>query len=165
MFQMLFVDNMGGNDHFPVLTFIHERNKNILVWRPTWACNKHFFICFESLNYRKLLSFLFDLQHSIEASIAYDIDRIYPYRVKQVLALFVLNKEMRKTSQDACITFAIPTEENLMLSEDTTHTIHRYVAVLEDMKIIVPKFIFDEKSHARMHRSQEPTGVANGVNG
>jgi hypothetical protein len=105
----------------------------------------------ERLADRQMLSRLLNLEHTVEAGIAYYIHILDTDAFEQSLALLVLHEETGKAFQNIRIASAIPLEEHLILTEDATHTIGRNIAMLQDMKEVRPEFILDEESHHRTY--------------
>ena len=83
--------------------------------------------------------------------------------MKQLLALFVLNKEMGEAVEHLPIATSVPFEKHLTGTEDTRHAIERHLTMLEDMQVVGPELILDEERHDRSHRTQETAGIADGV--
>ena len=110
-----------------------------------------------------MLGSFLDLQHTVETGISHHIHIRNTDAGEQSLALLILHKEAGKALQDIRIAPAIPLEENLILTEDTAHTICRNVAVLENMKEIRPEFILDEEGHHRTHQAKKTDGIQAGI--
>ena len=66
---------------------------------------------------------------------------------------------MGDAAQHMRIFMAIPSEKHLTGPEYARHTVYRNAAMAQDMKIVVPKLIFDEKGLHWAHQAKEADGV------
>jgi len=82
---------------------------------------------------------------------------------QQQTALLVLNEETREAVEHLCIAAAIPFEEHLTLAENTTHAIRGYIAVFQNMQVIIPELVFNEECYFGSYQTKESPGIADGI--
>jgi len=158
---------MGRDDELPVAARVKILDENLLVGRPRRAGHKYLGrrCAHESLYQRQLPAGLLDLQHAVEPGVAGDRNIVETDGMKQRAALLVLHKEMGEAAQHLGIAPGIPLEEHLIGAENARDTIRGHSPMLQDVKVVVPKLIFDEERHLRPHDAQEATCVADRVQG
>ena len=165
---MVFTNDVRGNDERPLRMLAEITQEDFFVRRPRGTCNENMRIpcaLYKLLHQWQLLRLFLNLQHSVEAGVANDFHFGDAKCLQQFATLFVLYKEVGETLQYAPILPSIPAEEHLLRTEDAADTIHWHLTMLQDVQVVEPELILDEESHAGTHRTQETTGVADGVEG
>ena len=70
---------------------------------------------------------------------------------------------MGKAVEHTTILTSVPTEEDLVRTENAGHAIDGYAAVFQDMQVVIPELVLDEERHHGADITQEATGIGDGV--
>ena len=162
--KMILANHMRSDDEFPIFVFIKVLDEDFLIRGPRGTCDKDMGRIFrEGFNHRQLLGSLLDLEHTIEARIAHNRNIVDSNLSQQFFTYFILHKEMGEAIQHWSVLTSIPLEEHLIRAEDAGHAIDGHMTMLQDVQVVVPELVLDEKCHHRTNGPQETTGIGNGI--
>ena len=185
LLQMVFADDVRGDDQFPLWMLIEVFDKYIFIGRPGRTGDKNPLTTSprggflfgrlspsgelvggrKRFNQRDLLSQRLDGHDAVETGVAHNLSLGDANLSQELAALLILHEELGETFQYTRIGTSVPTEENLIGTENAAHTIGGHAAVLQDVEIVVPEFVLDEKSHHGAHRAQETAGIGHRIDG
>lgn len=157
--EMILPDHMRSDNQPPVSVLIEETDKQILIRRPAAAGDEHLMALPESLDKRQMACLTLYLKHTVETRVAGDVDISDAKTAEQSPAYIVLNEETCETFKHIAVCSSVPTEEHLIGTEDAADTVHRNIAVLQNMQIVPPELVFYEKRDFRMHQIEKSASI------
>ena len=121
--------------------------EDFLIGEPRGACDKNlrWVLINKSCHRRYVLTLVGNGGNAVETCVTGDVNVMDADGGKQSLALFILHEEMSEALEYVSVCASVPTEENLIRTEDAADAIDGHTAMAQDVHVVIPKFVLDEE--------------------
>ena len=150
---------MRSNNQFHVLVSIEIRDENIFIRCPGTSGHQSQVFSPEQFYHRQFFCLPADFQNPVETGIPHHGRVGYSYFFQKFHRFLILHKKMSKAFQDRPIFSSVPTEEQLLRTEDGRNTIYWYIPTVQFRQVVFPELVFYKESHTRTGQFHKPTGI------